>query len=200
MLARRLRDSGYTSVEVESAPEAVAAAARSRPDLSLIDLGMPGGGLNAVRAIYAADPTAKIVVLTGSTDEADVFRAVRAGAIGYLVKGIDDGAIIAGVDASIRGEPALPQRLLMLLLKGTPTAQPTEVELPSGATARLTPREAQVLTSLRQGLRTREIADRLGLSPITVRRHISRLLQKLDAPTRQAAVEALDAGGEAAGT
>lgn len=118
---------------------------------------------------------------------------VRAGAIGYLVKGIDDSGLVQAVDAVTRGESALPLRLVKLLMGLSSTDGGQTVDRSSGGQARLTPRQAQVLEYLREGLRTREIAERLGLSPITVRVHISALLRKLDEPTREAAIAALNA-------
>jgi DNA-binding NarL/FixJ family response regulator len=187
-----LEPAGYRIVEAASAGETVALFRRQRPSVCLVDLGMPGGGLAAIEQIYACDPQAKLIVLTGSTDEQSVFDAVRAGAIGYLVKGIDESGVLAAVEGAIRGEPILPRRLLMLLI-GLPSANGgSRIVLASGAVVSLTPRETQVLECLKQGLRTREIAERLTISPITVRRHISLLLRKLDAPSREAAVAALN--------
>lgn len=187
-----LEAGGYRVVEAASADETVDSFFREAPSVSLIDLGMPGGGLAAIERIYARDPRAKLIVLTGSNDERSVFEAVRAGAIGYLVKGIDDRTMLSSIERAVKGESVLPNRLLMLLM-GLETGQGgSTVILESGKVVRLTAREAQVLEYLKQGLRTREIAAQLDLSPVTVRRHISALLRKLDAPSRQAAVEALD--------
>ena len=188
-----LERAGYRVVEAATADEAVEVAEEEAPVVCLIDLGMPGGGLAAVERIYASDPHAKLIVLTGSTDERDVFSAVRAGAIGYLVKGVDDDALLQAVEAAVAGEPALPRRLLMLLMGLSTNETGRVVRLANGGHVTLTPRETQVLAYLKNGLRTREIAEQLALSPVTVRRHISALLHKLDAPTRQAAIAALDA-------
>lgn len=188
-----LERAGYQVVEAATADEAVTVAEAEAPAVCLIDLGMPGGGFAAVKRIYAGDPHAKLIVLTGSTDERDVFSAVRAGAIGYLVKGVDDHALLHAVDAAVAGESALPRRLLMLLMGLSTNETGQVVRLANGGHVTLTPRETQVLAYLKHGLRTREIAEQLALSPVTVRRHISALLHKLDAPTRQAAIEALNA-------
>ncbi len=189
-----LEQVGYRVIEAATADETVAAFEREHPSVCLVDLGMPGGGLGAIERIFAREPRAKLIVLTGSTDERSVFEAVRAGAIGYLVKGIDDQTLVSVVERAIQGESVLPSRLLMLLMGLPTTHRGSTVRLDSGAVVTLTAREAQVLEYLKQGLRTREIAAQLGLSPITVRRHISMLLHKLDAPSRRAAVEALNRG------
>ena len=166
--------------EAADAPTAVEAAMRERPDLCLLDIRMPGGGVAATWEICARLPETKVVMLTVSQDDRDLFAALRAGASGYLLKEMDPGELPDALARVLRGEAALDSSLLARVVaefrdrsarRRRPIADPSNTPLTS--------REWQVLELLRQGLSTSEIARRLVLSPVTVRTHVNSILRKL---------------------
>ncbi len=107
--------------EAATAAEAIAAAVRERPDLCLLDVGMPGGGLHAAAEIHARVPSARVVMLTASTSEDDVLGAVRAGAIGYLLKDDDPSRLPDALRDVLGGFPAYPRRLTRPILAAART-------------------------------------------------------------------------------
>jgi DNA-binding NarL/FixJ family response regulator len=166
--------------EAADAPTAVEAAVRERPDLCLLDIRMPGGGVAAAWEICARLPETKVVMLTVSQDDRDLFAALRAGASGYLLKEIDAAELPDALARVLRGEAALDSSLLARVVaefRDRSARRRRLVADPSDT--RLTSREWQVLELLRQGLSTSEIARRLVLSPVTVRTHVNSILRKL---------------------
>jgi DNA-binding NarL/FixJ family response regulator len=155
--------------EAADAAAAVARAMEERPDLVLLDIRMPGSGLRALWEISARLPTTRIVMLTVSEEDSDLFAALRAGAHGYLLKDID------------------PRRLPEALFDVNPRRR--SVPESSELDARLTSREWQVLDLLARDNTTAEIAGRLVLSPSAVRAHIAAIVKKFDARDRNEAVE-----------
>jgi DNA-binding NarL/FixJ family response regulator len=178
------------AAEAADTASAVAAAVRERPDLCLIALEMRGNGLAAVAQIAKRVPTTTIVVLTASEKATDLLAALEHGASGYLLKGISGEELATTLRAAYRGEAALSRSLVVHLINQVRRGSRRRLVLPTG-TVSLTAREWDVGELLRAGLPTEEIAVRLGLSPVTVRRHIALLLKKIGAPNRAAAVEAL---------
>lgn len=166
--------------EASDAAGAVAAAVRERPDLCLLDVRMPGGGVGAAWEISARLPEAKIVMLTVSTDDRDLFASLRAGASGYLLKDIDPARLPHALADVAQGEAALPRTLVAHVIREfrerTARRRSLVAEAPQ---SRLTSREWEILDLLRQGLTTSEIARRLVLSPVTVRTHVNSVLKKL---------------------
>lgn len=153
---------------------------RFRPEVVLMDLSMPElDGLSATKLI-SADPqlsTVKVVVLTASTDDADLFEAIRAGAEGYLVKDLGSASFLRLLEGVARGEPALTPLLAKKLL--------TEFAHPKAASARdndpdaLTSREMEVLELMVQGVTSnRALAKKLGVSENTVKFHVRNILDK----------------------
>jgi DNA-binding NarL/FixJ family response regulator len=175
---------------VAEAPDAFAAieaAARERPDVCLLDVHMPGGGVAATWEISARLPQTKIVMLTVSREEADLFAALRAGAAGYLLKDMDPRRLPHALDDVIRGAAAMPRPLVAGLIREFRDRSPRRrTAVAEGLEERLTSREWQVLDLVRQDLPTAEIARRLVLSPVTVRTHINSILKKLGVPDRPA--------------
>jgi DNA-binding NarL/FixJ family response regulator len=175
---------------VAEAPDAfgaIEAAVRERPDVCLLDVHMPGGGVAATWEISARVPQAKIVMLTVSRDERDLFAALRAGAAGYLLKDMDPRRLPHALDDVIRGAAAMPRQLMAGLIREFRDRAPRRrTTVGEGLEAQLTSREWQVLDLVRQDLPTSEIARRLVLSPVTVRTHINSILKKLDLPDRAA--------------
>lgn len=177
--------------EVADAAEAVRAAVDAHPDVCLLDIRMPGGGLAAAWEITARLPQTKVVMLTISDEDADLFAALRAGADGYLLKTMNMGRLPDALDGVCRGEAAMPRLLVARVLKRFHGREPRWRPLAGHdiAQRRLTSREWEVLELLAQGCSTAEIADRLVLSPSAVRAHITAIVRKLDVGDREAAIK-----------
>jgi DNA-binding NarL/FixJ family response regulator len=169
--------------EAGDGKEAVTAWRNLRPTVTIMDLQLPGlTGVEAIKAIRREDPGALILVLTTFDGDADIQRALEAGARGYLLKSVRRAILIEAVRAVAAGERYLP-----------PTTAARLVEAMEAE--RLTAREFDVLRLLAQGERNREIADTLGLAEPTVKIHVNNLLRKLQAKDRtEAAVIALKRG------
>jgi two-component system NarL family response regulator len=129
-----------------------------------------------------------VVLLTDEITEAEFLGAVRAGAVGYLHKGVSPEALSNVVRGVSRGESAFPRSLVFALIDGH---RQRSVRLADVSGVELTSREWEVLEFMREGLTTRQIADRLLISEVTVRRHISSVLKKLKVPSRTDAVKLL---------
>jgi DNA-binding NarL/FixJ family response regulator len=160
---------------------------------------MPGSGIAAAARINTELPGTAVVMLTVSRDDADLFDAIRAGASGYLLKDTDPERLPHALRGVVAGEAALPRTLVARLMEEFRARDaPRTIALPSGQIVRLTEREWEVLELMRQGLATREIAQRLFISSGTVRTHVAAILSKLRSPDRPAAIRLLEAasGGE----
>jgi DNA-binding NarL/FixJ family response regulator len=188
------RDGIVVCAEATNAAEAVEAALRERPDVCLLDVRMPGGGTSAASTISARVPTTTVIMLTVSTEDQDLFESLRRGAVGYLLKDMDPAKLSVAIRAALEGDAALPRSLTSRLVeefRGRP--QRREVATHVAGRAELTNRESEVLELLCQNASTAEIAERLFLSPVTVRRHISTIEGKLGASSREELVKlALD--------
>lgn len=170
--------------------EAVALAGQLHPDVVLMDLRMPRcDGVEATRLLREGQPAVKVVVLTTYADDRSVVDALRAGARGYLTK--DAGA--AEISQALRRvvddqaviDPAVQHHLVDAIASAPPTRdRPVDTALPD----RLTPREAEVLALIAEGLSNAEIAGRLVISEATVKSHINRLLAKTGVRDRAQAV------------
>ncbi|MEC3956304.1 response regulator transcription factor [Nocardia sp. CDC153] len=166
---------------------AVRAATELAPDVVVMDLRMPGmGGVEATRAIVAARPAAKVLVLTTFDDDEHVFPALAAGASGYLVKDTDPEQLVASIRRVHEGEllfsPALLRRLVR---RAVEAAVESDAGVESAAPAvDLTPRERQVLALVGAGYSNAEIAERLHLGVTTVKKHVARLMDKTGADNR----------------
>jgi DNA-binding NarL/FixJ family response regulator len=172
--------------EAGDASGAVEAAIRERPDVCLLDINMPGGGIAAAWEITARLPQAKVVMLTVSTDDRDLFAALKAGAAGYLLKGMDPSELPRALAGVARGEAALAPSLVgRVITEFRDRSARRRTATADGAEAQLTSREWQVLELLRHDLTTSEIARRLVLSPVTVRTHVNSILRKLRVPDRE---------------
>jgi len=177
--------------EAENGAQAVGLAASARPDVILMDIAMPGmDGVEAVRQIIGANPTARIIVLTMYRQEQYLIGAVRSGARGYLLKTVDAAELIAAVEAVHRGayliDPIIAARVL------------SEFHLPvpdRSAVEPLTEREMAVLRLVAQGADNQEIAEKLNYSPYTVANRLRTIFEKLHVTNRtQAALYALRQG------
>ncbi len=177
--------------EVADAAGAIQAALHEKPDICLIDLRMPGGGLATVWEIAARLPETKIVVLTVSDDDADLFAALRAGVDGYLLKTMDLNRLPAVLTGVCYGEAAMPRTLVARVLRHFRRLEP-RWRHPVGTEPtrqRLTSREWEVLELLAQGRSTADIAEKLVITASAVRVHISSIVRKLGVPSRAAAVD-----------
>ena len=191
--------------EAATGEEAIRLAGELQADIVLMDLKMPGmGGIEATRAIVARNPRVGVIMLTMFEDDESVFAALKAGARGYVVKGAGRGALLRAIRAVAQGEALLgasvAQRVLEQFVPGAPAAVPEASRSPGWAVTaapfeELTPRELEVLRLITDGLRNREIADRLSISEKTVGNHISNIFAKLQVNDRsQAIVRALRGG------
>lgn len=176
--------------EAPDAARAVAAAVALKPDICLVDIDTPGSGLNIVAAITRRAPGTTIVVLTDSTDSGDLLACLERGASGYLLKSIAAEELARTLWATTLGEPALSRTLVTNLINQVRKRPPRRITLPDGAVT-LTSREWDVAELLRDGLNTMQISQQLGVSPVTVRRHIASLVKKLGAADRTVAIRML---------
>ena len=172
----------------------LAAVAEHRPDVAVTDLSMPDlDGVAATQRLLELRPDLPVLVLTMHEDDEHVFAALRAGALGYLVKGADGAEILRAVHSVAGGEAvygASVARRIVAFYAGRTDDDPARRSFPD-----LTPRELDVLRLLATGCRNHEIARRLGMSEKTVRNHVSQVLAKLQVPDRTAAaLRARDAG------
>lgn len=188
-----LEEEGFDVVaEASSAEDAVTRALERRPEICLLDVNMPGGGVSAAMAIRDSLPDTDIVMLTVSAEEQDLFDAVRAGASGYLLKGTDASRLPETLRRVRAGEAAIPRHFVSVLLSEFQGRERRRVPLSGDRSARLTSREWDVLELIRDGLSTEEIAQRLYVAPVTVRTHISAILKKLRAKDRLDAIRMVD--------
>lgn len=175
-VARTLAESGRFQVAgtAASGAEAVEEAARLAPDMVLLDLSMPQGGLWALERIMRLDPAPVAVMLTVSEDSDAVFAALEGGARGYLLKGIGGAELVAILGRVMAGEshvaPALAARLLTRMRRPQAAADPL---------ASLTAREEEILRLVSSGLSNKEVARHLDLQERTVKHHMTQILQKL---------------------
>lgn len=179
--------------EATTGDEAVAAVASLQPDVVLMDIQMPGlNGIDATRWIVQASPHCKVLVLTMFEDDASVFAAMRAGARGYLLKGAKHAELLRAIRAVGSGEAIFSPTIAARLMEYFATLRPA---VPSQVFPELSEREREILGLLAQGHRNTEIAERLVLSPKTVRNHVSNILDKLRVADRaEAILRAREAG------
>lgn len=166
--------------EARNGHEAVELTRRLQPEIVLMDLSMSGlDGLAATRLISAEMPQVKVVILTGSEDDAKLFDAIKSGAQGYLLKSLESKELFPLLEGVGRGEPALPPALARKLLQEF--ARPVQAAPPATRDPdALTDREQEVLELLVHGVTSnRKLAKQLGLSENTVKFHVRNILDKL---------------------
>lgn len=174
--------------EARDGAEAVALAHQLRPDVVLMDLLMPVlDGIKAIAAIRRQLPDTEVIALTSVLEDAAVVDAVRAGAIGYLLKDTESHELRRAIKAAAAGQVQLSPQAATRLLR--------EVRTPEISAERLTERETEVLALMARGKANKEIAQALIITEQTVKTHVSHILAKLGVPSRtQAALYALRAG------
>ncbi|MCL6511123.1 MAG: response regulator transcription factor [Anaerolineae bacterium] len=181
--------------EAGDGEEGVRQALRLRPDVILMDVQMPRmNGVEATRALISAWPEAKVIVLTTFNFDDYVFRSVRAGAMGYLLKDAPAEALIQTIrrvhDGEVFIQPELASRALRELASGMETRRsPSRSQTDAPQPFDLSDREREVLVLLAQGLSNREIAERLFITEGTVKNHVSAILAKLQAENRTQAAD-----------
>lgn len=172
--------------------EALNKARALSPDIILMDIRMPRcDGLAATRLIRAEKPESRIVMLTTSTQEADLFEAIKSGACGYLLKNLEAEPFIDYLEGVMRGEAAIPGDLAAVVLKEfgrLAEGRRGEDETRKGDNAELTPRQTEVLQLVAQGLPYKEVANALGVSEHTVKYHMGDILQRLHLKNREQVV------------
>jgi DNA-binding NarL/FixJ family response regulator len=164
--------------EADDAEQAIRAAMREQPDLCLIGDHIAGDGLAAIRGVCRAAPGCAVVVLAQAHDADYLLECVRAGAVGYVPGALDAERLNRVVRAAANNEAVVPRSMVLELV--------LELRGGGGGADALTARESQVLGMLRRGHRTAEIAERLSIAPVTVRRHVSELVRKLGVENRAA--------------
>lgn len=179
--------------EAATGEEAIAEAATLQPDVVLMDLQMPGiGGVEATRQILFASPHIRVLIVTMFEDDYLVFSAMRAGARGYIIKGVNSSDMLRAIRAVGSGEaifsPAIAARLMNFFAAPRPA-------IPAQAFPELSAREREILDLIAQGASNSDIANRLVLSPKTVRNHVSNVFSKLQVADRaQAIIRGREAG------
>jgi len=161
--------------EAGDAEQAILLAKQLQPDVCIVGWDIAGEGLIAIQGILGVAPQASVIVLSEKSDVDDLLAAIRAGAVGYLPGSLDEGQLRRVVRGVIANEAAVPRAMVRELIQELRTA---------AALGGITEREAQVLGMLRRGHSTAEIASRLQISPVTVRRYISDLVRKLGVSDR----------------
>lgn len=187
-----LQDNIEIVAEADDGPVAVERAKNKKPDVILMDLVMNKmSGIEATRKIKEFDPMVKIIVLTSFSDDKMVFPAIKAGAMGYLLKDISPGDLSKAIESVHRGETQLHPEIARKLMnqfvspKRSASVNPGE----------LTDREMEVLCLIADGLSNSQLAEKLFISEKTVKTHVSKILAKLDLADRtQAAIYALKHG------
>jgi DNA-binding NarL/FixJ family response regulator len=177
--------------EASSAEAAVSTAVTEQPELVLISADLPGGAFRAVREVSARLPATRVVVLTRSPSGEELVAAVQAGAAGYLGEDVSPARLPAAMRGILDGEVALPRRETQHLLDAMRGRDGRQAAVAARAAVALTNRELEILDLLVAETSTGEMAQRLGISQVTVRRHVSSVLGKLRVPSRAAAVKLL---------
>ena len=173
--------------EAATGEEALRLAAELHPDVVLMDLGLPGiSGVEATRALQTSAPGTAVLAFTMHSDDESVFAALRAGALGYLVKGADKEELERAVLCVASGEavflgPGIARRVLAFFAAGSAPSPPRPFP-------ELTDREREILDLMAAGWGNQNIAQRLRLAPKTVRNHVSNVIGKLQAADRGEAV------------
>lgn len=171
--------------EAADTAEAVAASQELTPDVVLMDLRMPGGGgIEAIRQISGSSPSVRFIVLTVSDEDQDLFDAVKAGAVGYLLKEVSIEEVGEAVLAVAAGESLLSPAMTAKLLGGYADLAKQGSVRTAGPIGDLTHRETEALRGIARGLSNRAIAAELGIAENTVKNHVRGVLEKLHVSSR----------------
>ena len=170
--------SGFVVIgEGASSDDAAMIASDNRPDIMLLDVSMPGGGLSAVSDVLARSPTTKVLMLTVSEEVDTLLGALQRGAMGYVLKGVGSRGLAEAIQTVLRGSryisPTMSTKVMENSLNGSATEK-------NG----LTPREREVMDLVAQGLSNKHIGLRLSLQEKTVKHHMTQILSKLGVSNR----------------
>jgi len=183
-IAATLRDAGFDISGVTESAEAAANQLILTPaDICLLEIEAGRAG-QAIAAIRQAAPACSIVVYTTSRDSDDLLDALRAGAVGWMLKDAGIDRLAPVLHAVLAGEVAVPRTMLAPVVRELRAVSTRALTRNDGRRIVLTAREADVQRLVAAGATTQQIADRLGISPVTVRRHRGRLAEKLDGRPR----------------
>ena len=177
--------------EGATAGEAIELAMEHRPDVVLLDINMPGNGISAAQEISRRLPESAVVMLTQSADDEDLFDSLRAGASGYLLKSTDPAALTDVLRGVLSGEAAMSPALVTRILQEFRAPSRRVLRWKPAAVSKLSPREWEVMELLAQGLGTEDAANKLFVSPTTIRVHVSTVLRKLRVKDRESAFRML---------
>ncbi|HKX18931.1 MAG TPA: response regulator transcription factor [bacterium] len=183
--------------EPATADEALEHTGAARPDVMVIDIGLPGDAIGTIRTIRERSPKTQVLVLTSHATEECFRQAAAAGAVGYVLKDIEPVNLAKAIRATYAGRTMLSPTIAAELLHRYSSARPDGIDSPSTATrqAMLTANEVQVLTWVAQGLSDRDIARKLFLSESAVKSRLRNLYQRLEVRNRaQAAIFAVENG------
>jgi two-component system, NarL family, nitrate/nitrite response regulator NarL len=169
--------------EGKTAEEAIRLAADHEPDLLIVDLGMEGGGLNAIRMINEQTPEVRCVVFTASEDPMTAITAMSLGAKGYILKGIGADELVKALKSVLDDHSYVSPEFAMKLVSAANARKESSAE-----EANLNVREVQVITEVEKGLTNRQIAERLKISEQTVKYYMTSLMQKYRVSNRTLAV------------
>ena len=175
--------------EAEDGEDAIAKAEEHAPDVLLMDVRMPRvSGIEATRRLAETMPTMKILMLTVSDEEDDLYEAIKAGATGYLLKEISIEEVADAVRAVMQGQTLISPSMASKLIAELATLSKQADQRSTVPAPRLTDRELDVLRLVAQGLTNREVADQLYIAENTVKNHVRNILEKLHLHSRMEAV------------
>lgn len=182
----------HVAGEARNGVEALSKARELKPDIVLMDIYMAGGGgLEATRRIREDVPSSKVVMLTVSEEDKNLFEAIKCGAQGYLLKKIELAELLEMLRGVSRGEAPISRATAAKILREFAAQSRGDREKP--AEEKLTPKEREVLDLLTKGLTNKEVGNRLGITENTVKNHLKSILDKLHVANRvQAAAVALE--------
>ncbi|MDQ3964592.1 MAG: response regulator transcription factor [Actinomycetota bacterium] len=183
-----LENDGFEVVaEYGDAQGAIEGAAEHEPDVCILDIHMPGGGIAAASRISTSHPNIAVVMLTVSDEDDDLFAALRAGASGYLLKDMSPDRLPIALRGVLAGEAAVPRQLMSRVI-GEFRHRGDHRAVGRGIAASLTSREWEVFELLAEGKSTSDMAKAMFVSKVTIRTHIATILRKLGVPDREAAI------------
>jgi DNA-binding NarL/FixJ family response regulator len=192
-LVNLLQDRGINVLgEAHDGRSGIEQAVKLKPDVILMDVNMPAcSGIEATRAIHERMPDARVLMLTVSDDDENLFAAVKAGAKGYVLKNVDPDELVGAIDRVLKGEAVIPHQMASKFLDEFAAMAKGRVSQMGGASQALTTREEEILCQLANGATNKEIANALNISEHTVKIHLKNILKKLHMSNRtQAAIYA----------